>query len=94
VWWRAQRPAWQRLAILDQDDSVDGRLYAFGGTSSRAFVYDAGRDAWTEVASMRHSHGGTPAVAVIGGKIYVAGGTGPKSSCWEARPAQPSAAAD
>ena len=56
--------------------TVNGRLYAFGGTSPRAFVYDAGRDAWTEVASMRYSHGGTPAVAAIGGKIYVAGGTG------------------
>jgi N-acetylneuraminic acid mutarotase len=56
--------------------TVNGRLYAFGGTSPRAFVYDAGRDAWTEVASMRYSHGGTPAVAVIAGKIYVAGGTG------------------
>jgi N-acetylneuraminic acid mutarotase len=56
--------------------TVTGRLYAFGGTSSRAFVYDPGRDAWTEVASMRYSHGGTPAVAVIAGKIYVAGGAG------------------
>ena len=56
--------------------TVNGRLYAFGGTSPRAFAYDAVRDAWTEVASMRYSHGGTPAVAVIAGKIYVAGGTG------------------
>ena len=75
--------AWQKAAPLpiatnhNAAATVNGRLYAFGGTSSRAFVYDAGRDAWTEVASMRHSHGGTPAVAVIGGKIYVAGGTGP-----------------
>ena len=75
--------AWQKAAPLpiatnhNAAATVNGRLYAFGGTSPRAFVYDAGRDAWTEVASMRHSHGGTPAVAVIGGKIYVAGGTGP-----------------
>src|SRR5215467_7038243 len=74
--------AWQKAASLpiatnhNAAATVNGRLYAFGGTSQRAFVYDAGRDAWTEVASMRHVHGGTPAVAVIGGKIYVAGGTG------------------
>src|SRR5262249_16111711 len=65
--------------------TVNGRLYAFGGTSPRAFVYDAGRDAWTEVASMRYSHGGTPAVAAIGGKVYVAGGTRAR----QARPALP-----
>jgi N-acetylneuraminic acid mutarotase len=65
--------AWQKAAPLptatnhNAAATVNGRLYAFGGTSSRAFVYDAGRDAWTKVASMRHSHGGTPAVAVIGG---------------------------
>src|SRR5262245_3694627 len=75
--------AWKRAAPLpiatnhNAAATVNGRLYAFGGTSPRAFVYDAGHDAWTEVASMRYSHGGTPAVAVIGGKIYVAGGTGP-----------------
>jgi cell division protein FtsA len=74
--------AWQKAASLpiatnhNAAATVNGQLYAFGGTSPRAFVYDAGRDAWTEVASMRHVHGGTPAVAVIGGKIYVAGGTG------------------
>ena len=74
--------AWQKAASLpiatnhNAAATVNGRLYAFGGTSQRAFVYDAGRDAWTEVASMRYGHGGTPAVAVIAGKIYVAGGTG------------------
>src|SRR4030095_8755099 len=76
--------AWQKAAPLpiatnhNAAATVNGRLYAFGGTRPRAFVYDAGRDAWTEVASMRHSHGGTPALSVIGGKIYVAGGTGPE----------------
>src|SRR4029453_8337877 len=74
--------AWQKVAPLpiatnhNAAATVNGRLYAFGGTSPRTFVYAADRAAWTEVASMRHTHGGTPAVAVIGGKIYVAGGTG------------------
>jgi N-acetylneuraminic acid mutarotase len=74
--------AWQKAAPLpiatnhNAAATVNGRLYAFGGTSPRTFVYAADRDAWTEVASMRYTHGGTPAVAVIGGKIYVAGGTG------------------
>src|SRR5262247_4927972 len=74
--------AWKRAAPLpiatnhNAAATVNGRLYAFGGTSPRAFVYDAGRETWTEVASMRYLHGGTPAVAVIAGKIYVAGGTG------------------
>ena len=57
--------------------TVNGRLYAFGGTTPRAFVYDPARDAWSEVASMTYQHGGTPAVGVIGGKLYVAGGAGP-----------------
>src|SRR5262245_5366035 len=75
--------AWRKAAPLpvatnhNAAATVKDRLYAFGGTSARTFVYDGGRDAWTEVASMRHLHGGTPAVAVMGGKIYVAGGTGP-----------------
>src|SRR5215475_15882737 len=75
--------AWKRAAPLpiatnhNAAATVNGRLYAFGGTSLSAFVYDAGRETWTEVAAMRYLHGGTPAVAVIGGKIYVAGGTGP-----------------
>jgi N-acetylneuraminic acid mutarotase len=73
---------WQKAAPLpiatnhNAAATVNDRIYAFGGTSPRAFAYDAGREAWTEVASMRYSHGGTPAVAVIGGRIYVAGGTG------------------
>src|SRR4030095_17272140 len=74
--------AWQKVAPLpiatnhNAAATVNGRLYAFGGTSPRTFVYAADRATWTEVASMRYTHGGTPAVAVIGGKIYVAGGTG------------------
>ncbi|HZN11588.1 MAG TPA: kelch repeat-containing protein [Blastocatellia bacterium] len=54
-----------------------GRLYAFGGTSDRVFVYNPGLNNWSEVARMQFRHGDTPAVAVIDGKIYVAGGTGP-----------------
>jgi N-acetylneuraminic acid mutarotase len=54
-----------------------GRLYAFGGTSNRAFVYEVTADRWTDVAPMRYQHGNTPAVAVIDDRIYVAGGTGP-----------------
>jgi N-acetylneuraminic acid mutarotase len=74
--------AWQKAAPLpiatnhNAAATANGRLYAFGGTSPRVFVYARDVDSWTEVASMRYSHGGTPAVAVIGGKIYVAGGTG------------------
>lgn len=56
---------------------VNGILYAFGGTSPRAFAYDTTRDTWAEVAPMRYTHGGTPAVAVIEDRLYVAGGTGP-----------------
>src|SRR5215510_3242561 len=50
--------AWQKAASLpittnhNAAATVNGRLYAFGGTSSRAFVYDAGRDAWTEVGTI------------------------------------------
>src|SRR5262249_61506686 len=51
-----------------------GTLYAFGGTSNRAFAYHPAQDTWTEVASMRYEHGNTPAVAVIADRIYVAGG--------------------
>ena len=67
--------AWQKAASLpiatNHNDAatVNGRLYAFGGTSPRAFVYAADRDAWTEVASMRHPHGGTPAVWLRGTPI-------------------------
>lgn len=56
--------------------ALDGRLYVGGGTSNRVFSYDPAVDAWTEVASSAFVHGGTPAAAVIGGRIYVAGGAG------------------
>src|SRR4030095_4747412 len=69
--------AWQKAAPLplatnhNAAPTVHCPPYALAGTGPRAFVYEARRDAWTEVASMRYTHGGTPAVAVIGGKIYV-----------------------
>jgi hypothetical protein len=75
--------AWRLVAPLPVVNNhgaaatVAGRLYAFGGTTPRAFVYDSAGDAWREVASMHFTHGGTPAVGVIGGKVYVAGGAGP-----------------
>ncbi len=53
-----------------------GKLYAFGGTSNRVFVYNPQQNSWSEVAPMNFVHGGTPAVAVINDRIYVAGGTG------------------
>jgi N-acetylneuraminic acid mutarotase len=55
---------------------ANGQLFAFGGVSNRAFVYNAASNSWSEIASMTFTHGGTPAVAVINNKIYVAGGTG------------------
>ena len=56
--------------------SLQGRLYVGGGGTNRVFSYDAPADRWTEVASSTYVHGGTPAAGVIGGLIYVAGGTG------------------
>ena len=56
--------------------SLAGRIYAGGGRTRRVFSYDRAANAWTEVASSAHVHGGTPAAGVIGGRIYVAGGTG------------------
>jgi N-acetylneuraminic acid mutarotase len=53
-----------------------GRLYVGGGTSNRVFSYDPIAGTWSEVASSVFVHGGTPAAAVIGGRIYVAGGAG------------------
>jgi uncharacterized protein (TIGR03437 family) len=54
-----------------------GKLYAFGGTSNRAFVYQPQLNSWSDVAPMIFQHGNTPAVGVINDKIYVAGGSGP-----------------
>jgi N-acetylneuraminic acid mutarotase len=56
--------------------ALGGRVYVGGGTTNRVFRYDPGADQWTEVASSFYVHGGTPAAAVIDGKIYVAGGNG------------------
>jgi N-acetylneuraminic acid mutarotase len=56
--------------------SLGGRLYVGGGTSNRVFSYDPSSDTWTEVASSTFVHGGTPAAAVIDGRIFVAGGAG------------------
>jgi N-acetylneuraminic acid mutarotase len=74
---------WRLLAPLPAVNNhgaaatAGGRLFAFGGTSPRTFVYDPSGNRWLEVASMHFAHGGTPAVAVIQDRIYVAGGTGP-----------------
>ncbi len=56
--------------------ALGGRLYVGGGSSNRVFAYDPSADTWTEVASSAFAHGGTPAAAVIDGRIYVAGGAG------------------
>ena len=56
--------------------SLGGRVYAGGGRTRRVFAYDPAANSWTEVASSAHVHGGTPAAAAIGGRIYVAGGAG------------------
>jgi len=53
-----------------------GRVFAGGGSTNRVFVFDPASGGWTEVAPSRFVHGGTPAAAVIGDRIYVAGGTG------------------
>jgi N-acetylneuraminic acid mutarotase len=74
--------AWSQAAPLPFANNhagaavASGRLFAFGGVSSQAFVYDGARNDWTEVASMRFQHGSTPAVGVLDGRIYVAGGEG------------------
>lgn len=57
--------------------TIGNRIYAFGGTSNRCFSYNPDLNQWSEVASMNFRHGNTPAVAVIDGRIYVAGGDGP-----------------
>jgi uncharacterized protein (TIGR03437 family) len=54
-----------------------GKLYAFGGTSNRCFVYNPQSNSWSDVAPMRFQHANTAAVAVIDERIYVAGGNGP-----------------
>ena len=52
------------------------RVFVGGGTSNRVFFYDPVSNSWTEVSPSAFVHGGTPAAAVIGDRIYVAGGAG------------------
>ena len=56
--------------------ALGGVLYVGGGSSNRVFSYDPALDAWNEVASSAFVHGGTPAAAVLDGRILVAGGSG------------------
>jgi N-acetylneuraminic acid mutarotase len=53
-----------------------GKLYSFGAAGLSAHVYNPANDTWASVAAMNFEHGGTAAVGVIAGKIYVAGGAG------------------
>src|SRR5262249_55286698 len=53
-----------------------GKLYVFGGTSSRVFVFNPDQNVWSDVAPTNYMHADTPAVAVINNLIYVAGGSG------------------
>ncbi len=56
--------------------AANGRVYVGGGSTNRVFSYDPAANAWSELASSTFVHGGTPAAAVIAGRIYVAGGAG------------------
>jgi len=71
--------------------ALGGRVYVGGGRESRVFAYEPAADAWTEVASSAFVHGGTPAAAVIGGRIIVAGGTGGTMTGSEAEAYDPAA---
>jgi N-acetylneuraminic acid mutarotase len=66
--------------LLDTDHpwgvALDGLVYIGGGRGNRVFSYDPDTARWSEVASSTFVHGGTPAAAVIDGRIYVAGGAG------------------
>ena len=69
-------PAVENPAIV----AVNGRLYAFGGSSSpfsgavaRSAVYDPASDTWTSLPDIPTPRGGALAVHVAG-KIYVIGG--------------------
>jgi N-acetylneuraminic acid mutarotase len=67
------------IYVIGGFDSAGGRLFAFGGVSNRAFVYDPIANTWTPLAPMNvgrnHCAGGT-----IGGRFYVAGGRGSAGS--------------
>lgn len=68
--------------------AIDGKLYVAGGTTASGTVqtslevYDPVTDTWTLMTPMPtpRSLGGSPAAAVIDGKLYVAGGIGANSS--------------
>jgi len=68
-----------------------GKLYAFGGTSNRAFLYNLQSNSWSDVAPMRFQHANTAAVGVISDKIYVAGGNGPNMNQTELEVYDPAA---
>ena len=55
---------------------ADGALYTFGGVSNFTYRYNPQSDTWSTLAPSHFQHGGTAAVGVIDGKIYVAGGSG------------------
>ncbi len=66
--------------------SVNGKLYFAGGIrigrgflTNQTFEYDPATNVWTERAKMTVPRGGS-GVAVIGSKIYVAGGEGAQQS--------------
>ena len=51
-----------------------GKLYTFAGIGGATFLYDPASNSWSNVATMKLGHAGTPAVGVIKDKIYCAGG--------------------
>jgi N-acetylneuraminic acid mutarotase len=53
---------------------LNGYIYHFGGTTRRAFRYDPSADKWEDITPPRYVHDQTPAIAVIDGLIYLAGG--------------------
>jgi N-acetylneuraminic acid mutarotase len=71
--------------------ALGGRVYVGGGREARVFAYDPAADAWTEVAPSAFVHGGTPAAAVIDGRIVVAGGIGGTMTGNEAEAYDPAA---
>lgn len=87
--YRPSLDRWRRIAPLPVAMNhpnlavVGNRLYVLGGllggaswqATPRTFRYDAGRDRWTELASMpAGSEQGSAAIGVRGSKIYLAGG--------------------
>ena len=59
--------------------AVDGKMYIFGGHDGSShlktvFCYDPTQNTWEQKASMPNVAATSPAVGVIGGKIYVIGG--------------------